>query len=234
MRNLVEQLTPDSLASHHLPADDWVLARPALNKVARPRRQMPSASRDWAHIDGEWYAVIAGWPSDSPSILTVMRNIKVHSDSARNSAKMRKLHLKHGTARVSSFVSDLPRSESLPAQPFEGDLDSGSGIYLQGVARLTTDTPPEIRYSMLIWDEGVLRLRFEGVQIGGFSSKQGVMGVSWSLGALISGRVRDCSMRGRWCQARRVPCLVLQTLQVIDVYSCCPQDEQTTQQTRWK
>lgn len=50
--------------------------------------------------------------------------------------------------------------------------------FIRGVARVTPDDPPQIRWTIIIRYGGEDRWRMEGVQVGGRGSKRGFFGVS--------------------------------------------------------
>lgn len=177
----------DLLASQKFNAEDWAVARPALSKVARPRRAVPHAVPNWADIDGSWYLAVCGRQSGCSVAIEVFRHIEVRADEADmvsllvgNWHKQFKREAPSVTSTV--FDSDIPRSSALPQQHFAGCSTKNRrlDVYVHGAAHLTTDSPPEIRYSLMIYRHGEATLRFEGIQIGGFSSRHGVMGVSVS------------------------------------------------------
>lgn len=56
--------------------------------------------------------------------------------------------------------------------------------FIRGVARVTLDDPPEVRWTIIIRYGGEDRWRMEGVQVGGRGSKRGFFGVSNVLAAV--------------------------------------------------
>lgn len=91
--------------------------------------------------------------------------------------------------KLAPLDTHLPYSTRLPPVYFHGvgrladqemleleTLDSAS--FTRGVARLTTDNPPELRWSIIVRYSDEDRWKIEGVQIGGRLSRRGFLGVS--------------------------------------------------------
>ncbi|WVW79605.1 hypothetical protein I302_101574 [Kwoniella bestiolae CBS 10118] len=86
-----------------------------------------------------------------------------------------------------SVDTDLPSSDLLPPIYFHGSSVPYAGgdapplpqNAIRGVARLTADNPPQVRWTMIIRYRDSDRWRLECVQVGGRGSKRGFFGI-WS------------------------------------------------------
>lgn len=81
--------------------------------------------------------------------------------------------------------SCIPTGDLLPPIHFHGHSGhSGTtwptpaSSFVKGTVQLTTDWPPQVRWTMVIRYSGEDRWRVEGVQMGGRGSKRGFFGVS--------------------------------------------------------
>jgi hypothetical protein len=88
------------------------------------------------------------------------------------------------TVDLGGLDSAIPTSPLLPPVYFHGRSQQqavGAGApasFVRGVARLTADNPPEVRWTMIIRYSGEDRWKLEGVQVGGRQSRRGFFGVS--------------------------------------------------------
>lgn len=93
-----------------------------------------------------------------------------------------KFGLSGEAANLPQLQSNLPISETLPAIQFCGSSTNGSQVRvseIRGQVSLTTDDPPQVRWTWIVRYGGEDRWRLEGIQIGGIGSKRGVVGM-WS------------------------------------------------------
>lgn len=85
-------------------------------------------------------------------------------------------------------TSNIPTGNLLPPIHFHGHSAQSGGAwptaassFVKGNVQLTTDSPPQVRWTMIIRYGGEDRWRVEGVQVGGRGSKRGFFGVSLFL-----------------------------------------------------
>lgn len=91
-------------------------------------------------------------------------------------------------ASLPPIKTHLPTSNLLPALHFHGSSRANSGAttypssspssFVRGVVQLTADSPPQVRWTLVIRYAGEDRWRLEAVQVGGRGSKRGFFGVS--------------------------------------------------------
>ncbi|KLT46514.1 hypothetical protein CC85DRAFT_289789 [Cutaneotrichosporon oleaginosum] len=160
--------------------------------VARPLYNLPTSlghTGNWPQVLGVWYGLIG--PSELPGLerlqsLAPTLNLIGLSDPTRLELLIQNLEraLNIPTGPVMSLDTALPSSANLPPVYFYGHLESDRGSQVpgvRGVARLTSDAPPQIRYTIIIRKSGQDIVRFEGVQVGGLGSRRGILGVAREL-----------------------------------------------------
>jgi hypothetical protein len=111
-------------------------------------------------------------------------NIKASNDA--NAADIANAERYPGALPLPALTTPLPMSP-VPPVYFQGTSHqqlSDDGVttqprsFVRGVARLTADTPPEVRWTMVVRYAGEDKWRIEGVQVGGRQSRRGFFGVS--------------------------------------------------------
>jgi hypothetical protein len=88
-------------------------------------------------------------------------------------------------------TSNIPTGDLLPPIHFHGHSSQSGGTwptaassFVKGTVQLTTDSPPQVRWTMIIRYGGEDRWRIESVQVGGRGSKRGFFGVSFDLSVI--------------------------------------------------
>lgn len=85
-------------------------------------------------------------------------------------------------SRLDKIQSTIPTSTVLPPIDFCGVSTGGTsveGSHIRGTVSLTTDDPPEVRWTWVVRYSGFDRWRLEGIQVGGCKSRRGIVGM-WS------------------------------------------------------
>lgn len=167
-----------------------------MTSIARPERSLsltPShpdypKDGDWSGIFGCWYGLLGRWqngdPEPQPSLIP---HINLGPCDPATMVSMIRHHEKANrvkSGRMLPLDTGLPWSKALPPVYFHGHSPDfkrnqrATDLCIRGVTRLTTDTPAEIRYTILLRKHGIDVVKFEGVQVGGVRSRRGVIGVS--------------------------------------------------------
>jgi hypothetical protein len=89
-------------------------------------------------------------------------------------------------SNLPEITTDMPTSDLFPALRFHGSSVSSSDFgadfgmnrsFVRGVVQLTTDDPPQVRWTLIIRYGGDDRWRLECVQPGGRKSQRGFFGI---------------------------------------------------------
>jgi hypothetical protein len=169
-----------------------VSVQQSMATIARPRLDLSGTlGRNWPRVLGYWYGIIgpAEVKGQGEGLRGLVPNLNVIalSDPTRVESMIKNLEqaLNITSGPVLSLDTGLPWSNTLPPVFFYGHVDNWQRASqvpgMRGVARLTTDTPPQIRYTIILRKNGQDVVRFEGVQIGGAGSRRGVVGVSGTV-----------------------------------------------------
>ncbi|KAJ9109925.1 hypothetical protein QFC19_001906 [Naganishia cerealis] len=143
---------------------------------------------DWADVRGVWRGTYAfmdyqDWVRYNFQPMTV--NIEHYSEAVGNFMSM---HLHPGRDPKAppgqeDIISPLPCSDLLPTLHFHGvnhyATHHQATSQVRGSVCLTTDNPPQIRWTWVVSIHGDDRWRLTGIQVGGRGSKRGIIGI-WS------------------------------------------------------
>ncbi|KAJ9106161.1 hypothetical protein QFC21_001304 [Naganishia friedmannii] len=174
--------------------DSWRTAKPPSEQgvsacVGKKLTGLTEAElHDWAGVRGVWRGTYAfmdyqDWVRYNFQPMTV--NIEHYSEAVGNFMSM---HLHPGRdpkapADQEEIVSPLPSSNLLPALHFHGvnhyATHHQTTSQVRGSVCLTTDNPPQIRWTWVVSMNGDDRWRLTGIQIGGRGTKRGIVGI-WS------------------------------------------------------
>lgn len=139
-----------------------------MDTIAVPGRQLPTPTsglrspigdwRDWAGIHGCWYGLLGRWEvSDNEPRPSVIPHINIGPCDPQSLVDIIKYHDKTSglkAGRMLPLATGLPWSKALPPVYFHGHSTNGSRtatiFCVRGVARLTMDCPPEVRYTMIL------------------------------------------------------------------------------------
>lgn len=156
-----------------------------------PKPQSDTSYTDWVHLNE---------PSRLVERLSGLREVDL-ADYTEAIGDLMDLHIvaTHGPEAADeaySFLTgdnnilprietSLPTSDLAPPVHFHGRSRQLVLSFVRGVVRLTSDTPPEVRWTIVIRYSGEDRWRLEGVQVGGRGSRRGLFGVSLAVSCLM-------------------------------------------------
>lgn len=171
-----------------------------------PRRDLHSPGDDWAGISGCWYGLFGRWkvgdPEPTPSVLPHIKFEPCKPEILDSLIKHHDQMSRVKAGPILQLATGLPWSDALPPIFFHGHGGESRRqtpwtVYcVRGVARLTTDSPPEIRFTIVLRKLGRDVARFEGVQVGGAQLGRGRRGIV-CLSSWVEG--------GEECQAATQP-----------------------------
>ncbi|ODN76879.1 hypothetical protein L202_05466 [Cryptococcus amylolentus CBS 6039] len=169
--------------------------------VERPLELPSTQVWDWAGVEGTWegsYAFIdyTDWISLNEPQLILQRGRVAQLDLTRYHeavGDLMRLRLvlddptdpNSPTHHLPHIVSNLPVSNALPPIRFVGASLSSNDVehpspplgFVRGTVQLTTDNPPQVRWTLVIRYGGADRWTLEAVQMGGRGSKRGFFGI---------------------------------------------------------
>lgn len=175
-----------------LPVEEMPVTSVRVRLSTNPLALAPKGTWDWADICGTWHIAMVQFPQDTPKLVSYGSVNLVPRPAEAIDRAMAKIdegrpthHHPRAPAYGATLATGLPKSDALPPIYFNGLTHpaAASRYHLRGIAHLTTDQPPEIRYRVLFRDAetSVDELCFEGVHVGGPGSRRGVIGVAFSL-----------------------------------------------------
>lgn len=187
--NVSDALASLARPSKLLPMADMPVPSVRISLSCNPAALAPKGPWDWADICGTWYIAMAQFPGGSLKLMSygcvnlVPRAPDVISDAMAKMDAENGFGFSNPPSYGATLATGLPKSDALPPIYFSGLTQSSSlsRYHLRGIAQLTTDQPPEVRYRVIFRnaETSLDELCFEGVHIGGPGSKRGVVGVSF-------------------------------------------------------